>query len=69
MGVGVCWGWAYRLQGWFVRRMKSEERRVEEKEDIGVVIFVLVIAVKEGKRGIEVVTEKSPCRKKSAKVL
>lgn len=55
--VGDCWGWAFRLQGWVARRMRREERNLEEKEDIDVVGPVIAIAVRKvERRDFEVVT-------------
>lgn len=31
--VGACWGRADRLQGCIARRMRREERRLEEEKD------------------------------------
>lgn len=47
--VGVCWGWACRLQGWVARRM-MEKRRLEEKRGMEVLSLVLAIGVKEERK-------------------
>ncbi len=47
VGVGDCWGWAWRLQGWVARKTRREERTLEEKECMEVIDLVLVIAVEK----------------------
>lgn len=60
VGVGACWGWAFRLQGWVARRIKREESMLDSEEDIDIVglVFAMVDEEKEERR-FEVVTEEN----------
>ena len=56
-GNGGSSDWAYRLQGWVVRRMRKEDRRLWEKE-VNVLGLVLAMAVIMKRKGLNLVVRK-----------